>query len=101
MARAAALRFAMGHFTEYLYDCKQTVVPADPAWMVKTRSCMFNDGDVLILRQHTPADDPRQRQPDISLARKLLDWDPTVQLQDGLKKTVEYFEGRMRRGLVS
>jgi len=38
-----------------------------------------------------PADDPRQRQPDISLARKMLDWTPRVNLQDGLKETVAYF----------
>lgn len=38
-----------------------------------------------------PADDPRQRQPDISLAREKLDWTPTVSLEDGLKKTIAYF----------
>jgi UDP-glucuronate decarboxylase len=39
-----------------------------------------------------PADDPRQRQPDISKAKELLDWNPSVQLRDGLRKTVAYFE---------
>jgi UDP-glucuronate decarboxylase len=38
-----------------------------------------------------PTDDPRQRKPDISLASKKLDWEPTVSLEDGLKVTVEYF----------
>ncbi|MDD2358735.1 MAG: SDR family oxidoreductase, partial [Thiovulaceae bacterium] len=38
-----------------------------------------------------PFDDPRQRQPDISLARKMLDWNPTVMLEDGLNKTIDYF----------
>jgi UDP-glucuronate decarboxylase len=38
-----------------------------------------------------PADDPRQRQPDISLAKEVLDWTPTVELEDGLKETVAYF----------
>ena len=38
-----------------------------------------------------PADDPRQRQPDITLARKLLNWEPKVALSDGLDKTVDYF----------
>jgi UDP-glucuronate decarboxylase len=47
-----------------------------------------------------PADDPRQRQPDIRRARELLDWQPTVTLVDGLKHTISYFEGRMRRGLI-
>jgi UDP-glucuronate decarboxylase len=38
-----------------------------------------------------PADDPKQRQPDISLATKILDWGPTVSLDDGLKETIAYF----------
>ena len=48
-----------------------------------------------------PEDDPRQRQPDISRARELLDWEPKVALKDGLKMTIAYFEDRMNRGLVS
>jgi UDP-glucuronate decarboxylase len=39
-----------------------------------------------------PSDDPKQRQPDISLARKKLDWKPVVELDEGLKKTIEYFK---------
>jgi UDP-glucuronate decarboxylase len=39
-----------------------------------------------------PADDPRQRQPDISLARERLGWEAKISLRDGLKKTIEYFE---------
>ena len=40
-----------------------------------------------------PADDPRQRQPDISLAKERLGWHPTVDLESGLKKTIDYFAG--------
>ena len=40
-----------------------------------------------------PSDDPRQRQPDISLAKKALNWQPSTQLRDGLTKTIAYFEG--------
>jgi|TARA_B110000879_G_scaffold96818_1_gene132073 UDP-glucuronate decarboxylase len=39
-----------------------------------------------------PADDPKQRQPDITLAKKVLDWEPTVKLEEGLKHTIAYFE---------
>ncbi len=39
-----------------------------------------------------PQDDPKQRQPDITLAKKLLNWQPTIELEEGLKKTIEYFK---------
>ena len=38
-----------------------------------------------------PADDPKQRRPDISLAKAKLDWEPKVPLEEGLKQTVDYF----------
>jgi UDP-glucuronate decarboxylase len=38
-----------------------------------------------------PADDPQQRRPDLTRAQELLDWSPTVQLPEGLKRTVTYF----------
>ncbi len=38
-----------------------------------------------------PQDDPKQRQPDISLAKKELNWEPTVQLREGLDETIQYF----------
>ena len=44
-----------------------------------------------IVYKDLPQDDPRQRQPDISLAKEELDWEPVVQLHDGLGKTIEYF----------
>jgi UDP-glucuronate decarboxylase len=39
-----------------------------------------------------PQDDPMQRRPDISLARERLGWAPQVQLEDGLRKTIAYFD---------
>lgn len=39
-----------------------------------------------------PQDDPKQRKPDIALAKKLLDWEPRIKLEQGLKKTLEYFK---------
>ncbi|MDD3668239.1 MAG: SDR family oxidoreductase, partial [Bacteroidales bacterium] len=39
-----------------------------------------------------PSDDPTQRKPDISLAKEKLSWQPTIQLQEGLIKTIEYFD---------
>lgn len=42
-----------------------------------------------------PADDPQQRQPDITQARQLLGWEPTVELDEGLKRTIEFFRLRL------
>jgi nucleoside-diphosphate-sugar epimerase len=49
-----------------------------------------------IARQPLPVDDPKVRKPDITVARSLLGWEPAVQLEAGLQRTIEYF-----RGLVS
>jgi UDP-glucuronate decarboxylase len=43
-----------------------------------------------------PQDDPRQRQPDITLAREQLGWEPKVALREGLRPTIAYFEGLLR-----
>ena len=42
-----------------------------------------------------PQDDPKQRKPDITKARKLLKWEPQVPLAEGLKKTIGYFRSRV------
>jgi UDP-glucuronate decarboxylase len=41
-----------------------------------------------------PTDDPKQRQPDIRLARDLLDWKPVIDIDEGLRRTIEYFRNR-------
>jgi UDP-glucuronate decarboxylase len=45
-----------------------------------------------------PQDDPRQRQPDITKAKALLDWQPTLPLREGLIKTIAYFDGLLSAG---
>jgi UDP-glucuronate decarboxylase len=42
-----------------------------------------------------------QRQPDITLARKELDWEPKIKLRDGLVKTIEYFEELIKGGKIN
>ena len=44
-----------------------------------------------------PVDDPRQRRPDISQARELLNWQPATRLRDGLERTIAYFRGHANR----
>jgi UDP-glucuronate decarboxylase len=46
-----------------------------------------------IVHRELPQDDPRQRQPDIALARQRLGWEPTVPLEQGLQRTIDYFRG--------
>jgi UDP-glucuronate decarboxylase len=46
-----------------------------------------------LIHNPLPSDDPKQRQPDISLAREKLGWEPKVSLEDGLKETIAYFRG--------
>jgi UDP-glucuronate decarboxylase len=46
-----------------------------------------------------PQDDPTQRQPDITLARNTLGWEPKIPLEEGLKKTIAYFEQHLRSNL--
>ena len=45
-----------------------------------------------IVLQPLPQDDPQQRRPDITVAKEKLDWNPKLKLEDGLKKTIEYFK---------
>ena len=48
-------------------------------------------GESKIVHKELPADDPKQRQPDITLAKKYLKWEPKVPLEQGIEKTIEYF----------
>jgi UDP-glucuronate decarboxylase len=49
-----------------------------------------------IVAKPLPTDDPEKRQPDIALARNLLDWEPRVPLDEGLRNTISYFEGLLK-----
>jgi len=48
-----------------------------------------------ILRKPLPEDDPKQRQPDITRAKKLLGWEPKVALEDGLRETIRWFQANL------
>jgi dTDP-glucose 4,6-dehydratase len=48
-----------------------------------------------IVHRPLPVDDPKVRQPDIRLARELLRWEPTVDVEDGLRTTIDYFRGKI------
>jgi UDP-glucuronate decarboxylase len=52
-----------------------------------------------MVRKPLPADDPMQRKPDISFARKTIGWEPRIQLEAGLRRTIAYFEQLLRAEL--
>ena len=52
---------------------------------------LTNSNSEIIFKE-LPSDDPVQREPDISAAKKIIDWAPSVELEYGLKKTIEYFK---------
>jgi UDP-glucuronate decarboxylase len=49
-------------------------------------------GRSRIVHQPLPSDDPKQRQPDITLAREILQWEPKIALDEGLRRTIDYFK---------
>jgi UDP-glucuronate decarboxylase len=52
-------------------------------------------GRSKIIHKALPSDDPKQRRPDITLARQYLKWEPTIPLDEGLKRTIAYFRGAL------
>ena len=53
-----------------------------------------------LVHKPLPTDDPRQRRPDITLARERLGWEPSIPLRGGLEQTIGYFDGLMKAGLI-
>ena len=56
---------------------------------------MTNSNSKIVYKP-LPGDDPSQRRPDISLAKKELGWEPTVDIKDGLKMTIDYFANKIK-----
>ena len=51
--------------------------------------------DSSLIEAPLPADDPKQRKPDISLARSVLGWEPSIHLEEGLRQTIDYFRQKV------
>ena len=62
--------------------------------IAKTIIALVGSKSVLVYRP-LPVDDPKQRRPDITRARTLLGWEPTIDLEEGLLKTVDYFKNKL------
>jgi UDP-glucuronate decarboxylase len=52
----------------------------------------FTNSRSQVVRQPLPQDDPKQRQPDLALAKRVLNWSPSTALKDGLVQTIQYFD---------
>ena len=52
----------------------------------------LNGTDLPLVFEPLPGDDPKQRKPDIALARALLGWEPKVPVREGLSRTIQYFK---------
>ena len=55
----------------------------------------LTNSDSRVEYKELPADDPKQRRPDITLAKEILDWAPTIPVKEGLQKTINYFKTRV------
>jgi len=70
--------------------------PAEFTMLALAQSVLrLTDSRSKIIFKPLPLDDPKQRQPDITLAKKHLNWETTVSLEDGLKETIAYFKATM------
>lgn len=55
----------------------------------------MTDSKSKLVFKPLPSDDPMQRKPDISLAKEMLGWEPTIKLEDGLRQTIDYFRATL------
>jgi dTDP-glucose 4,6-dehydratase len=66
--------------------------------LAKEIMALVNNPKATIDRRPLPEDDPKVRQPDITLARKLLGWEPKIPRSEGLVHTLEYFREKIKPG---
>ena len=51
--------------------------------------------NIRVVFKPLPEDDPKQRRPDIDLAQRMLNWQPTIDLDQGLRYTIDYFRNKV------
>jgi dTDP-glucose 4,6-dehydratase len=59
---------------------------------------LTNSSSEIVFKPLLTEDDPKQRRPDITKAKALLDWEPKVDLEEGLRRTIDSFRQRMNAG---
>jgi dTDP-glucose 4,6-dehydratase len=89
-----------GIFRLMMSDCSEPVNIGNPAELtmrqLAERCVLLTGSRSRIVERPLPVDDPKRRQPDITRARTLLAWQPTVALEDGLPRTIDYFRSKLR-----
>jgi UDP-glucuronate decarboxylase len=60
-------------------------------WELANKVSELTGSKSTILQKQLPLDDPRQRRPDITQAKAMLNWEPKINLEEGLIKTIDYF----------
>ncbi len=74
----------LGNPTEYkIIDLAKIIIE-----LTKSKSTIIN--------KNLPVDDPMRRKPDISEAKSSIDWEPSTELKDGLKQTIDYFKTKLK-----
>jgi len=66
---------------------------------LKVKSYTGSNSQIIFLP--LPSDDPKKRKPDITIAKKILNWEPEICLDTGLIKTIEYFEKKIQKNAIS
>lgn len=93
-----------GIFRLMMSDCDTPVNIGNPRelsvleFAVKIKELTKSDSPIV--HKPLPVDDPKVRRPDISKAKSILGWEPVMPLEDGLSKTIEYFDSLIKQGLV-
>lgn len=93
-----------GIFRLMMSDCDTPVNIGNPRelsvldFAVKIKELVKSDSPIV--HKPLPVDDPKVRRPDISKAKSLLGWEPVMPLEDGLAKTIDYFDSLIKQGLV-
>ena len=59
---------------------------------MRVSNCKKVGGKSRLVLKSLPQDDPKQRQPDSTVAREILGWEPQIKLEEGLGKTTDYFQ---------
>ena len=76
-------------------DTKVPVNPGNPGaftrWELADKALVMTGSASRLVKRPLPVDDPRQRKPDITCAKAIVDWEPQVMLEQGLKRTIRYF----------